>query len=74
MEVIESKINLIHWITEINDPILIQKLVLFKEAESDFWDDLTDYEKMSIEEGLEDIDNNRVVPQSEIQNILDKWK
>lgn len=22
MEVIESKINLIHWITEINDPII----------------------------------------------------
>lgn len=74
MEIVESKLELIRWISGIEDPMLIHRLEQIKDSKVDFWDELTVFEQESIEIGMDDIANNRVVNQSEMDQIFDKWK
>ncbi len=43
------------------------------DAEKDWWDDLPDDAKKSIERGLQDIENGRVTPHEEVMRKYKKW-
>jgi hypothetical protein len=75
MEVIEKKLELIQWISTLEDEKLIIELMGYKNHhEADLWDELSEYEKNEIELGLKDIEEGRVVPHSEVMKIFDKWR
>lgn len=42
-------------------------------AEDDWWDDLPDSAKKSIERGLKDIENGKVTPHKEVMKKYKKW-
>lgn len=72
MNVQAKKYQLIEWITNIQDIKLINKLVKIAE-DSDWWDYISEAEKASIERGLKDIAEGRVVEHSEVRKIYEKY-
>ena len=64
------KLELIEWLTRLDDDETIQYLKIVKDSNSSnhsWWDDLSVSEKKGIERGLKDIDNKRVTPHDEVR-------
>lgn len=72
MNIQAKKYQLIEWITSIQDVRLIDRLAKISE-ESDWWDDISDAEKESIERGLKDLDEGRYVDHSEAKKLYEKY-
>ena len=59
------KLELIEWLTRLEDDETIQYLKIVKDSKPSnhsWWDDLSDSQKKGIKRGLKDIDKNRVTP------------
>ena len=68
------KIELIQWLTTLDDRSIIQKILdLRKDNTSDWWDELSKEERKSIEQGLSDAEEGKLVPQSEVRKVYEKW-
>ena len=63
MNIQAEKLSLIEWISRINDKSIISKLRRIQDEyveSGDWWNELNQAEKESIERGLKDIDEGRV--------------
>ncbi|HEY8782103.1 MAG TPA: hypothetical protein VIM16_10835 [Mucilaginibacter sp.] len=71
-ELKETKSNLKAWIDKLSDTNMLIMLDGLRTANSDkfSWDDLSEFEKQNINEGLEDIENGRVMTSDEFWNQL----
>jgi hypothetical protein len=70
----KAKIDLIQWLTTIEDSSIIQKIMELRNTESkDWWNEISDAEKKSIESGISDADNGKLKPHSEAKKIYEKW-
>jgi len=56
----EKVVRMVHAMLEVN-------------AEKDWWDDLSEEAKDSIEKGLEDVKAGRVTPHKEVMKRYKKW-
>jgi hypothetical protein len=63
------KLELIEWLTKLEDDNTIQFLKIIKDTDSneDWWDELTEDQKQGIQRGLKDIEEGRVVPHDEVR-------
>ncbi|MFN2261887.1 MAG: hypothetical protein ABR595_07480 [Psychroflexus sp.] len=69
-----KKIELIQWLSTLNDTSLIDKLMKLREKEkSDWWNEISDIEKESIEKGIKDADNGKLTFHSNVKEIYEKW-
>ena len=69
-----AKIDLIQWLTTIEDSSIIQKIMELRNAEKeDWWNEISDYKKKSIELGIYDADNGKMRPHSEARKVYEKW-
>ena len=65
------KLELIEWLTHLNDDDTITYLKIVKDSSekgSDWWQDLTIEQKDGIERGLKDIDAGRVTPHDQVRD------
>lgn len=70
----ERKIELIQWLSVIEDATLLQKIFDLKDQSAgDWWDDLSADEITSIKKGLADAEQGNLRPHSEAQDIYQKW-
>lgn len=73
-QILDKKIELIQWLSSLNDKTVIEKLIQFRNKENkDWWLSITDEEKTSIEIGIEDADNNKLSPHSSARKLYEKW-
>ena len=72
MNIQAKKYQLIEWITGIQDSTLINKLVKIAE-QSDWWDEISDAEKQSIERGLKDLDDGKFADHSTVKTLFEKY-
>ena len=69
-----AKIDLIQWLTTIEDRSIIQKIMELRNADKeDWWNKISDTEKKSIELGISDSDFGNLKPHSEAKKIYEKW-
>jgi predicted transcriptional regulator len=64
------KLELIEWLSQLDDDETIEYLKVVKESRSsnkDWWNELTDKQKQGIERGLKDIEHGRTVPHEEVK-------
>ena len=74
MNIQNAKIELIQWLTTLEDSSLIQKIMdLRKNETKDWWNDISDAEIKSIEIGLSDADSGKLKSNSEAEKIYGKW-
>lgn len=66
------KIELIEWMSSLDNDFALEYLKSFKESpesENDWWFDLPAEHKAGIERGLQDVDQGRVTPHSKVAEI-----
>ncbi len=75
MDLDSEKIKIIDWIANTKDESIIARIKLLKDhsRETDWWDEISEAEKASIERGLEDIKAGRVIDHSEVKKLYEKW-
>ncbi len=74
IKVLDEKLELIQWISTVEDNAIIKKLMKIRNKETkDWWDSISDEEKNYIEKGIMDADNGDVVPHSEASKKYEKW-
>ena len=63
------KLELIEWLTQLDDEDTIEYLKVVKDSktEGDWWEDLSQEQRTGIERGLKDIDEGRVTPHEEVK-------
>lgn len=70
----EKKLALIHWLSGIDDPQLIDSIMELKDREqADWWDQVSEAEKASIEKGLADAESGKLEPHSTARKRYEKW-
>lgn len=72
MDIQTKKYQLIEWITQIRDTRLLDKLMKPAE-ENDWWGDISQAERDAINEGLQDLSENRAYDHSEVKKLYEKY-
>ena len=68
------KLELIQWLSTIEDIKVLEKIIdLKKQENSQWWDRLSAQEKDSIEYGLKDAEEKKLKSHSSARNLYDKW-
>ena len=70
MEQEAIKLELIEWLTKLNDIETLNYLKVVKESRllnHDWWNDITEQQMQGIQRGLKDIDEGRFVPHEEVK-------
>lgn len=74
IKTLADKLDLILWLTTLEDESIIKKLVEFRRKETKDWrEQISEEEKKSINKGIEEADNNEVKPHSEARKVYVKW-
>ena len=69
-----KKIPLIQWLSTLEDESVIEKIIKLRESENaDWWREISDKEKESIEQGIKDADSGKVKPHSAARRLYEKW-
>jgi len=69
-----TKLELIQWLSTIDDPGIIKKVQAIRDDEKeDWWDNLSAIEKESINKGIEDADAGNLKDHDQARKIYDKW-
>ncbi|MCB9032419.1 MAG: hypothetical protein H6553_01125 [Chitinophagales bacterium] len=71
---LNAKIELIQWLTTLEDSTLIQKIIELRKNETkDWWNEISEDEKESIELGIADAENGNLQPNSAAKKVYGKW-
>ncbi len=74
IDIKSTKIELIQWLTTLEDNSIIQKIMEIKNRESVDWrNHISKEENDSIEKGLSDANSGKLKPKSEAEKIYGKW-
>lgn len=69
-----KKIALIQWLSTLDDISVIEKIIELREQEkSDWWEEISEAEKRSIEKGMEDAQSGKVKSHADIRKSYEKW-
>lgn len=69
METTVNKQELIDWIKELEDPAILRNINLLKESlksEKDFWDELPEETRKTINEARRELDEGKGIPHDEV--------
>ena len=73
-QTLNKKIELIQWLSTLEDSSIIEKLLKFREEETkDWWNTISDEEKKSIEKGISEANEGKLEPHSSARAIYEKW-
>ena len=61
------KVNLINWISSIQESNLIEKLEALQKEGADWWNKVSKEDKQAIDEGLEQLDRGEFLTRSEVR-------
>ncbi|MDX8573200.1 hypothetical protein OZ666_16015 [Elizabethkingia sp. HX QKY] len=72
--ILNKKLELIQWLSTLEDQSIIEKLIaLRKEEAKDWWNSISDDEKNAIEKGVEDADSEKLETHSNARKLYEKW-
>ncbi|MBZ9729508.1 hypothetical protein LB467_07385 [Salegentibacter sp. JZCK2] len=74
MDIQNKKIELIQWLSTLNDESIIEKIMKLRESEKiDWWNEISKEEKESIEQGIKDADSGKLKSHLEARKLYEKW-
>ncbi len=56
MDIQAKKLDLIQWLVNLKDEVMIQRLVALSKEDTDFWNELTEPQKAEIRKGIDELD------------------
>lgn len=70
----DKKIELIQWLSTLEDKAIIEKLLKLRDQEAeDWWNSISEEEKASIKKGIEDAEKGNLNPHSTVKKLYEKW-
>ena len=72
MDIQAKKLWLIEWLLIVQDARILNRVESIVKESPDFWDDLTPEAKKSIEQGLEDYKNGKVLSTLQVKENIKK--
>ncbi len=73
LTILSKKMELIQWLSTIEDTSLIEKIMDLRKKESkDWWNSISESEKESIELGLIDAEAGKLNPHSKARELYEK--
>ena len=73
MDFAARKIDLISWISNLQDEKTLSRIETIKKEEPDWWDTISDEERAEIEEGLAQLDRGESIPHEQVMAKYKKW-
>ena len=76
MNIKSEKQNLIDWISSLEDEEVMESIKDFKESyfsKKDWWNEISEEEKNSIDRGLKDAEEGRLISYEQFKNKYKKW-
>jgi len=74
MNLQNTKIELIQWLTSLDDKFLLQKIIELRNKQTIDWGlEISNLEEKSIEKGLSDAENGKLNTHQEARRIYEKW-
>lgn len=74
LDIQKKKIELIQWLTTLEDSSIIQKILDLRIKESkDWWEEISEEERKSIDKGISEAEEGKLKPHSEAKKIYGKW-
>ena len=70
MNLESRKINLINWISSIQEEELLDKVERIQREKVDWWDTISDKDKQAITEGLEQLDRGEFLTRSQVKSKI----
>lgn len=68
-----KKLDIIGWITNLNDEDILDKIESLRKQEDDWWDAIGEDEKTEILEGLSQLDRGESVAHEQVMAKYKKW-
>lgn len=69
-----KKIELIQWLSTLNDESIIEKIMKLRETEKTDWlNEISKEERKSIDKGIQDADSGNLKSHSEAKKFYEKW-
>ncbi|MHA8052016.1 hypothetical protein [Aquirufa sp. OSTEICH-129A] len=69
-----KKLELIQWLSTIDDITVLNKIFELKKQENiDWWSSISELEKQSIEQGLQEAENGKLNNHSKAKQLYEKW-
>lgn len=69
-----EKLELIQWLSTIEDLSILDKVLDLKNQENKDWlNSISETEKSSIEQGLQDAEQEKLIPHQSVKKLYDKW-
>uniref|UniRef100_UPI001FD78D83 hypothetical protein n=1 Tax=Chryseobacterium sp. RR2-3-20 TaxID=2787626 RepID=UPI001FD78D83 len=74
LQIQNKKLELIQWLSTIEDLKFLEKIsdLISREKKKDWWDEISDAEKHSIEKGIAQADAGKLNPHSKAREIYGK--
>jgi predicted transcriptional regulator len=70
----DRKLELAHWLLELDDETVLQEIEeLKKTAMGNWWNSLNEEDKAAVDRGMADIAAGKVSPQEEVMDRLRVW-
>jgi hypothetical protein len=74
MNIQNTKIELIQWLTFLDDKSLLQKVIDLRNKQTrDWWNNISESEKDSIKKGISDSKSGKLNSHSEARKVYEKW-
>lgn len=74
VEILDEKLQLIQWLSTVDDSKVIEKIMKIRNEETkDWWNSISDEEKKSIELGIADAEDGKMVSHSKARKLYEKW-
>ena len=74
LKIQNKKLELIQWLSTLEDSNLIEKIMELRKRESkDWWNSISENEKQAIEKGIEDADAGKLNPHTNARKLYEKW-
>ena len=70
MNIETRKINLINWISSIQEEDVLAQMERIQREKSDWWDSVSNEDKTAINEGLEQLDKGEYMTRSQVRHKL----
>lgn len=75
MDIQVEKLHLIEWLARLNNRTVLKQFIALKaEQEKDWWDQISEDEKLEIEEGLSQANKGEVVAHEEVMAKYKRWR
>jgi predicted transcriptional regulator len=74
MNIETRKINLINWISSIQEEDILAEMEKIQQKKADWWNTISNEDKEAINDGLEQLDKGEFLTRSQVRNkIKDKY-